>query len=128
MDWWNGFEQYDRVYMSKVFTFTPDFDTAINAEEIVTGGTGYKDFGSVPPEIKACPPDYTIYPQWKSAVGFLTRGCVRHCEFCIVPRNTVSSFLSGAIQQFSRMGQNLGQKGQPKINLRKKYRNQTKLR
>ena len=86
VDWWNGFECYDRVYMSKVFTFTPDFDTAINAEEIITGGTGYKDFGNLPPEIEACPPDYTLYPQWKSAVGFLTRGCVRHCDFCIVPR------------------------------------------
>ena len=86
VDWWNGFGRYDRVYMSKVFTFTPDFDTAINAEEIITGGTGYKDFGNLPPEIEACPPDYTLYPQWKSAVGFLTRGCVRHCEFCIVPR------------------------------------------
>ena len=86
VDWWNGFESYDRVYMSKVFTFTPDFDTVINAEEIVTGGTGYKDFGNLPPEIEACPPDYTLYPQWKSAVGFLTRGCVRHCDFCIVPR------------------------------------------
>lgn len=29
VDWWNGFEHYDRVYMSKVFTFTPDFDTVI---------------------------------------------------------------------------------------------------
>ena len=86
VDWWNGFECYDKVYMSKVFTFTPDFDTAINAEEIVTGGTGYKDFGSLPPGIEACPPDYTLYPQWKSAVGFLTRGCVRCCDFCIVPR------------------------------------------
>ena len=24
VDWWNGFERYDRVYMSKVFTFTPE--------------------------------------------------------------------------------------------------------
>ena len=86
MDWWNGFERYDRVYMSKVFTFTPDFDTAINAEEIITGGTGYKDFGNLPPEIEACPPDYTLYPQWKSAIGFLTRGCSRHCEWCVVPQ------------------------------------------
>lgn len=86
VDWWNGFERYDRVYMSKVFTFTPDFDTAINAEEIITGGTGYKDFGSLPPEIESCPPDYTLYPNWKPAIGFLTRGCVRHCEFCVVPR------------------------------------------
>ena len=41
VEWWNGFTHYDRVYKSKVFTFTPDFNTVINADEIVTGGTGY---------------------------------------------------------------------------------------
>ena len=86
VEWWTGFTYYDRVYMSKVFTFTPDFDTVINAEEIVTGGTGYKDFGSLPPEVEACQPDYTLYPNWKPAIGFLTRGCFRSCDFCIVPR------------------------------------------
>lgn len=86
VEWWTGFTHYDRVYMSKVFTFTPDFDTVINAEEIITGGTGYKNFGSLPPEVDACPPDYTLYPNWKPAVGFLTRGCCRCCDFCIVPR------------------------------------------
>lgn len=86
VEWWTGFTHYDRVYMSKVFTFTPDFDTVINAEEIVTGGTGYKDFGSLPPEVEACQPDHTLYPNWKPAIGFLTRGCFRSCDFCIVPR------------------------------------------
>ena len=86
VEWWTRFTHYDRVYMSKVFTFTPDFDTVINAEEIITGGTGYKNFGSLPPEVEACPPDYTLYPNWKPAVGFLTQGCCRCCDFCIVPR------------------------------------------
>ena len=86
VEWWNGFESYDRVYLSKVFTFTPDFDTAINADKIITGGTGYKDYGSLPPEVEACPPDYTLYPKWKPAIGFLTRGCIRLCDHCIVPR------------------------------------------
>lgn len=86
VEWWNGFTHYDRVYMSKVFTFTPDFDTVIDADEIITGGTGYKDFGSLPPEVESCSPDYTLYPHWKPAVGFLTRGCIRACPWCIVPR------------------------------------------
>lgn len=86
VDWWNGFLRYDRVYMSKVFTFTPDFDTVINADQIITGGTGYKDYGSLPPEIEATPPDYTIYPQFRQAIGFLTRGCIRNCSWCIVPK------------------------------------------
>lgn len=86
VEWWNGFERYDRVYMSKVFTFTPDFDAVINADEIVTGGTGYKDYGSLPPEIEAIFPDYSIYPKFKQAIGFLTRGCIRNRPWCIVPQ------------------------------------------
>ena len=31
VDWWNGFERYDRVYMSKVFTFTPE-DWAVECD------------------------------------------------------------------------------------------------
>lgn len=84
--WWNGLERYDRVYMSKVFTFTPDMDTVIQADEIIRGGTGYKDYGSLPPEVEATPPDYSIYPHFIQAVGFLTRGCIRNCPWCIVPR------------------------------------------
>lgn len=86
VEWWNGFSHYDRVYKSKVFTFTPDHDTVINADEIITGGTGYKDYSWLPPEVEAAPPDYSIYPQYKRAVGFLTRGCPNHCRWCIVPR------------------------------------------
>lgn len=56
VDWWNGFEHYDRVYMSKVFTFTPDFDTVIDADEIIRGGTGYKDYGSLPNDVDTTPP------------------------------------------------------------------------
>jgi len=86
VEWWDGFKRYDRVYKSKVFTFTPDVDTVITADEIITGGTGYKDYGSLPPEVEVTPPDYSIYPKWDKAVGFLTRGCVRTCEWCVVPR------------------------------------------
>ena len=86
VEWWNGFTHYDRVYLSKVFTFTPDHDTVIDADEIVTGGTGYKDYGTLPPEVEKTFPDYSIYPQYHQAIGFLTRGCCRACEWCVVPR------------------------------------------
>lgn len=86
VEWWNGFCRYDRVYMSKVFTFTPDVDTVINAAEIIRGGTGYKDYGSLPDEIERTAPDYSIYPGVDYAIGFLTRGCIRRCPWCIVPQ------------------------------------------
>lgn len=86
VEWWNGLIHYDRVYMSKVFTFSPDVDTAIRADEVIRGGTGYKDYGSLPEDIEATQPDYSIYPGFTRAIGFLTRGCIRNCPWCIVPK------------------------------------------
>lgn len=86
VEWWNGFVHYDRAYLSKVFTFSPDFDAIIHANEIITGGTGYKDYRNLPPDVEATAPDYSIYPRYSRAIGFLTRGCCRSCPWCIVPR------------------------------------------
>ncbi|EOS46615.1 hypothetical protein C809_02647 [Lachnospiraceae bacterium MD335] len=78
---------FDRVYMSKVFTFTPDFPYYINAKEVIKGGTGYSypDGGKpLDPEIEHIYPDYSLYGITDTAYGFLTRGCPRNCDFCIV--------------------------------------------
>lgn len=85
----DGFPQppLDRVYMSKVFTFTPDFEYYINANEVIRGGTGYfyPDGGKpLDPEIEHTYPDYSLYGITDTAYGFLTRGCPRNCDFCIV--------------------------------------------
>ena len=88
----------DRVYMSKVFSFTPDYEYFIDADEIIRGGTGYAitlengheiyDKSKDKPledEIEHIYPDYSIYPQFSdTAYGFLTRGCPRGCGFCHV--------------------------------------------
>lgn len=31
----------DRVYMSKVFSFTPDYEHFVDADEVICGGSGY---------------------------------------------------------------------------------------
>ena len=86
-------EPLDKVYMSKVFSFTPDYEYCINAKEVIKGGSGYcislvdskevfdkkKDI-ELPQEIETIYPDYEIYydriPEVKNtAYGFLTRGC-----------------------------------------------------
>lgn len=77
---------YDIVYKSKVFTFTPDEGHVINAPTIIQGGTGYDSQINLPDVIEDAIPDYSIYPQYKSAYGFLTRGCPNNCGWCIVPR------------------------------------------
>jgi hypothetical protein len=76
--------RYDRVYSSKVFTFTPE-DPYLPPDTI-KGGTGYGLYEDLPPEIDSMFPDYSIYPNCDYAIGFLTRGCIRACPWCVVPK------------------------------------------
>lgn len=88
VEWWLGWGQYDRVYMSKVFdeTYTPDIPEPLNAKEIIKGGTGYGLDNKLPEEVEHIYPDYSIYHELTkdTAYGFLTRGCPRGCHFCVV--------------------------------------------
>jgi hypothetical protein len=83
-EWINHLEKYDKIYQSKVFTFTPDNPFALQAGEIIKGGTGYKLYDDL--FCDGTEPDYSLYPQYPHAYGFLTRGCVRNCAWCIVPK------------------------------------------
>lgn len=100
VEWANPlFGQYDVVYQSKVFSFTPDDFSQYNTKRIIKGGTGYairmengkeifdksKDI-PLDDEIEHIYPDYSIYPELTkdTAFGFLTRGCPRGCDFCHV--------------------------------------------
>lgn len=90
-------EHMDKVYVSKVFSWSPDFEYFINADEVSYGGSGYcidlvdgkevynksKDV-DLPPEIEHIYPDYSIYDITDTAYGFLSRGCPRACSFCHV--------------------------------------------
>ena len=96
VEWFAPLGQYDRVYASKVFTFTPDDPyLPLNA---IRGGTGYNVESRLPPEIDAAKPDYTIYPQFDAAYGFLTRGCVNKCPWCVVPRKEGAIKIAGDIE------------------------------
>ena len=84
VEWWIPLERFDRVYSSKVFTFTP-----VNPylpEGTIKGGTGYGLYEDLPQEIDAMFPDYSIYPGVDYAIGYITRGCVRKCPWCVVPK------------------------------------------
>ena len=86
VEWWNGLMHYDRVYKSKIFTetYSQDVEYCIMADEIIKGGTGYDLKNTLPDEIEHSYPDYDLYNIKDRAYGFLTRGCPRHCPFCIV--------------------------------------------
>ena len=80
------FGHYDICYASKVFTFSenPNYNL-YDYKELIKGGTGYDIKGKLPEEIdKWNKPDYSIYPQYEFSIQFYSRGCIRHCPFCLV--------------------------------------------
>lgn len=100
---WKDIDQYDKVYVSKVFDYSIipiDLDTYKNVEY---GGTGffYDNAESLPDEIEHHKPDYDLYLPWVNdmidkgkkrkefeyyldySIGFTTRGCFRKCDFCV---------------------------------------------
>ena len=75
---------YDRIYKSKIFTFTPDENTPWQCE-VVKGGTGYDVRSRLPIEVEqSTAMDYSLYPQYPFSIQFFSRGCIRHCPFCLV--------------------------------------------
>lgn len=79
------FGEYDRVYQSKIFTFTPDASRFDGKCDIVRGGTGYDIRSRLPEEIEqSTAMDYSIYPQYDFSISFFSRGCIRRCPFCLV--------------------------------------------
>lgn len=89
----------DIVYMSKVFSFSPDYQYYIDADKVIKGGSGYcielvdgkevyhgENDMQLPPEIEHIYPDYSLYPELTkdTAYGFMSRGCPRGCDFCHV--------------------------------------------
>ena len=102
---YDALENFDKVFIAKVFTDTPIpdgglFGNILNLPNVTFGGTGFF-FDNPPPlpaDIEHFKPDYNLYNEWLATVddggttfkaykdysiGFLTRGCFRHCPFCV---------------------------------------------
>lgn len=75
----------DRIYASAVFSWNRAKATAAAAAGAIVGGTGVDLTTELPPEVEATRPDYSLYGI-DYGVGFLSRGCMRTCDFCVVPR------------------------------------------
>ncbi len=102
----NSYEEvndYDKVYISKVFNFTRIPEWVLKVKNVEIGGTGfYEDGGqNLPLEIEHHMPDYKLYDDYIKqqvdngkeiqryedyldfSIGFMTRGCFRKCSFCV---------------------------------------------
>lgn len=100
---YDNLQEYDKVFISKVFTDTCVDNEILTLQNVEYGGTGffYDKAPKLPNEIEHMKPDYNLYNYWVQdcinkgakeseftyyrdySIGFLTRGCFRQCEFCV---------------------------------------------
>lgn len=94
---YDDLERFHKVYVAKVFTDTPTPDSGLfgdplDAPNVIKGGTGFyfDNAEPLPPQIEHAMPDYHLYDgvcDFKTytdySIGYLTRGCFRHCPFCV---------------------------------------------
>jgi hypothetical protein len=76
---------YNKVYVAIVFKINKNAVKVFN-NVAVFGGVGYDIASNLPKEIDSCEPDYSLYLDNNISYGFLTRGCIRNCSFCVVPK------------------------------------------
>jgi len=100
--------EYDIIAISQVFKFTkrPEIlDYLIREHLAFYGGTGFFEINgpNLPEEVEHHMPDYSLYNEYieiqtggdekkkkrdfddylNYSIGFTTRGCIRHCGFCV---------------------------------------------
>lgn len=73
------------VYAAKVFQFS---DPTYVRDDAIRGGTGWADWETLPVLPDDAEHTYPAYDLFNCgyAMGYLTRGCIRKCPFCFVPK------------------------------------------
>jgi hypothetical protein len=80
----NSGESADQRYGSVVFTWNRHKAAALTAQGAVVGGSGVSLSDELPAHVEAMRPDYSLYGI-DYGIGYLQRGCIRTCAFCVVP-------------------------------------------
>lgn len=89
---WN---KYKKIYISKLFSFTPM--PSYMPPNAVIGGTGIDFFNKLPIEIENTTPSYSLYPSCNYHLGFSMKGCRFNCKFCCVPKKEGKPYMYNAI-------------------------------
>ena len=92
--------KYYKIFASKVFNWNSVWDDYIR-KDIIVGGSGYSLETRLPDKIEHIYPDYELY-DIDYALGFLTRGCIRKCPFCIVWRKEGKIIKNADLEEFCK--------------------------
>lgn len=78
---------YDKTYISCIFYQNKRevYDYAKQLDNVIIGGSGWNYQTELIREIEHIKPDYELY-KTDYSMGFTSRGCIRKCHWCIVPR------------------------------------------
>ena len=77
--------EYDKVMVSNIFDINRDRVQVLNCSDVTFGGIGSKNPQlKLPVEIEKTEPFY--FPDEDTSFAFITRGCIRKCWFCKVPK------------------------------------------
>lgn len=107
---------FDQVYICCVFTATAKGipSKILKRPNVRYGGTGFffDTAPALPRAVEHSPPDYDLYAGWLQgrtgpslryytdyAIGYLTRGCFRRCNFCI-NRNARKAVRASPLREF----------------------------
>ena len=116
---YDDLDQFDKVFISKVFTDTPIDESILELENVEYGGTGFffDQAPDLPYEIEHHMPDYHLYDDFvfdkiknggdrkefkeylDYSIGYVTRGCFRKCGFC-VNRKYDRAFIASNLNEF----------------------------
>ena len=92
---------FDQVYVSNIFEQNTYRVTVKNCDQVTFGGIGSRDPDrQLPAEIEATQPYYA--PGEKISYGFITRGCIRKCWFCKVPKYEGALKVYNAVESIVR--------------------------
>lgn len=77
-------QQADIAYASCIFTWNAKRAIGLPLSTVIGGG-GIDSAVALCPDIEHTRPDYKLYPGLDYSIGFTSRGCPRHCPWCVVP-------------------------------------------
>lgn len=100
VEWYLGdlwADQYDKIYASKIFSFS-DLPQ-LPSEKTIIGGTGIDFYNTLPAEIENMPVSYSLYPDCNFHVGFSMKGCRFNCKFCCVPKKEGKPYRYNSIDE-----------------------------